>query len=198
MNEITIGAVGAAIIAGLVSLLGLIIGKEQKISEFRQAWIDELRKLIGSYLVHINAVSDSIRLRKAGEEIKASDLVANYKSLNEASNGIILRVNDSEPTTKRLIDAMKSFEKLAEKSDELTPDNIKVSETEFIAASKALLKFEWQRVKKGETAFVVTKYVVGLVIVLLVVILFLASINNNSNKSERRDPFIIPAINTMS
>ena len=37
-----IGAIAAALIAGLISLLGLIISKEQKVSDFRQAWIDAL------------------------------------------------------------------------------------------------------------------------------------------------------------
>jgi hypothetical protein len=30
-------------VAGAFSLLGLLISKEQKVSEFRQAWIDALR-----------------------------------------------------------------------------------------------------------------------------------------------------------
>ena len=41
--SVAVGAVVAALIAGTVSLLGLIISKEQKTSEFRQAWIDALR-----------------------------------------------------------------------------------------------------------------------------------------------------------
>jgi hypothetical protein len=39
-----VGAVIAAIIAGSIALLGLIISKEQKVSEFRQQWIDALRQ----------------------------------------------------------------------------------------------------------------------------------------------------------
>lgn len=38
-----VGATIAAIVAALVALLGLIISKEQKVSEFRQQWIDALR-----------------------------------------------------------------------------------------------------------------------------------------------------------
>lgn len=45
---VAIGAIGAALIAATVSLLGLIISKEQKTSEFRQAWIDALRSDLGS------------------------------------------------------------------------------------------------------------------------------------------------------
>ena len=75
MSDISVGAVGAAIIAGLVSLFGLIIGKEQKVSEFRQAWIDDLRKCLVAYLVNINAISDALRLQKAGKEIDNSALL---------------------------------------------------------------------------------------------------------------------------
>ena len=38
------GLIVAAIIAGAVAFVSLIISKEQSISEFRQQWIDELRK----------------------------------------------------------------------------------------------------------------------------------------------------------
>ena len=37
-------ATTAAILAAIASFLGLMISKESKISEFRQKWIDELRK----------------------------------------------------------------------------------------------------------------------------------------------------------
>ena len=49
--DVAIGAVVAALIAAIVSLLGLIISKEQKTSEFRQAWIDALRSDL-THLIH--------------------------------------------------------------------------------------------------------------------------------------------------
>ena len=48
LPDVAIGTMIAAFIAGLVSLLSLIISKEQKVSEFRQAWIDALRAEISS------------------------------------------------------------------------------------------------------------------------------------------------------
>jgi hypothetical protein len=56
--DAAIGATVAALIAGTVSLLGLIISKEQKTSEFRHAWIDALRSDLTAFLTQINAIHD--------------------------------------------------------------------------------------------------------------------------------------------
>lgn len=159
MNDISIGAVGAAAIAGIVSLLGLIIGKEQKVSEFRQAWIDELRKCFVGYVVSINSISDVVRLKRAGKSIEEGILVEKYKILNEANHGISLRVNGEEPQAQKLLLVMNEFEDLASDNARLTPENIKKIEEKFTGAARELLKYEWSRVKRGEEIFVWTKRV---------------------------------------
>ena len=169
MNDIGIGAVGAAIIAGLVSLLGLIIGKEQKVSEFRQAWIDELRKCLVGYLVNINAIADAVRLSTA-KKTAAADLSENYKRLNEAHHGIILRVNHDEGPSKALINSMTEFENIASNNATLTVKNIRAAEEKFLIAAKDLLKFEWKRVKRGEKTYYITKYIVIALIVVMAII----------------------------
>jgi len=50
------GTIIAAVIAAIVSLLGLIISKETKVSEFRQAWIDSLRAEIAAVITHAQAL----------------------------------------------------------------------------------------------------------------------------------------------
>ncbi len=173
MNDIGIGAVGAAIIAGLISLLGLIIGKEQKVSEFRQAWIDELRKCLVAYLVNINAIADALRVAKANGE-QPTGIDQNYKLLNEANHGIKLRVNDREEPSLELLQSMEEFETLAQKNSDLTPENIRQAEEKFLSASKALLKFEWRRVKRGEKTYFWTKYIViALITVMLMIFAYL-------------------------
>lgn len=157
MSGISIGAVGAAVIAGLISVIGLIIGKEQKISEFRQAWINDLRRCLIDYLTNINAACDLMRLKRAGRDIDEERLVECYRKLNEANHGISLRVNASEVPAKKLLDSMEKFEKLAAPDGDLTPENIKVIEESYLQDSKNLLKFEWDRVKKGEPIFVAAK-----------------------------------------
>ncbi len=180
MNEISIGAVGAAVVAGLVSLLGLVIGKEQKVSEFRQAWIDELRKCFVAYLVNINAISDAVRLKAAGKITDESVLLPSYKSLNEASHGISLRINASEAPAKAVIEAMEDFEALAASNATLTPDKIKDVEKKFVDAAKELLKFEWNRVKRGERVFVWTKAIVSAMIVIMLCFLAYAWMSDDA------------------
>jgi len=48
-----IGPIIAAIIGAVVALVSLIISKESKLSEFRQAWIDSLRQEIADFLSNI-------------------------------------------------------------------------------------------------------------------------------------------------
>ena len=49
-HPLALGAITAALITGFLSLLGLIISKEQKTSEFRQQWIDALRQELAEFL----------------------------------------------------------------------------------------------------------------------------------------------------
>ncbi|MCF1448466.1 MULTISPECIES: hypothetical protein [Rhizobium/Agrobacterium group] len=188
MNEISIGAVGAAAIAGLVSLLGLVIGKEQKVSEFRQAWIDELRKCVVSYLVNINAVCDALGLARAGRAIDDAALLTNYKLLNEASHGITLRINPSEETAKALLKSMHEFDEISRSNSNLTPEKIRELEKGFIDSSQNLLKFEWARVKKGEANFVWTKRIVYVIILLMLILLAYAWFTGKKTGREAVDP----------
>lgn len=178
MNDIGIGAVGAAIIAGLISLLGLIIGKEQKVSEFRQAWINELRECLVSYLANINAIADTIRVA-ISQKISPTGLTENYKALNEANHGIRLRVNDTEEPSIALLNAMDEFEALASSNSRLTLTNIRAAEAKFPTASKELLKFEWNRVKRGEKTYFWTRnIVIGLICIMLLIFATLWWIRN--------------------
>lgn len=69
---------------------------------------------------------------------------------------------------------MEEFEAIAQKNADLTPDNIRKAEQEFLAAAKALLKFEWTRVKKGEKTYFWTKYIViALITVMLMIFAYL-------------------------
>lgn len=183
MNDISVGAVGAAAIAGLVSMLGLIIGKEQKVSEFRQAWIDDLRKCLVAYLVQINAISHVLR-SQVGSEAGRSALLQAYKTLNEASHGIALRVNYSEPASKALLAAMSKFEDLSKSNENLVPKNIAELEIEFIEASRRLLKAEWNAVKRGEKTYVWTKRMVWCVIVLMIGLLLFSWVFADRSKGE--------------
>lgn len=180
LGGITVGAIGAAIVAGFISLIGMIIGKEQKVSEFRQAWINDLRQCLSDYLVFINAICDLTRLKNAGKEVDDAQLVENLKELNKANHGIILRINSEEGVSKALISAMEDFENLAASQSNFHPDEIKKVEERYISGAKALLKYEWRRVKRGEPVFYLTKYAAFIAIAILIVVFFIKFFENDS------------------
>jgi len=181
MNSISIGAVGAAIIAGLVSIIGLIIGKEQKVSEFRQIWIDDLRKCLIVYIANVNAISDALRVKKSDEKFDNSTLLQSYQSLNEANIGISLRINANEKPAQELLKAMTEFEDLFKKNSDITPENIRNVEDKFIATSRELLKFEWKRVKRGEGTFIWTKRILSVLLsIMFLILLYFVFFGNSS------------------
>jgi hypothetical protein len=162
--DAAIGATIAALIAGTVSLLGLIISKEQKTSEFRQAWIDGLRGDLVAFLTQFNAIHDATRVKYPDHAKKVETLRPLYMTLNSSTFSILLRINPHEDNCKRLLDAMETFNGLSVDEARLTTDNIRAIETEFLAASQALLKSEWRRVKSGETTFKLAKLLALLVV----------------------------------
>ena len=154
----------AAAIAGLVSLLGLIISKEQKTSEFRQAWIDALRSDLTAFLTHVNAIRDAITVKYVDHADKVENLRPLYIPLNTSTFYILLRVSSSEPNSEALLNAMSDFQALLADERKLTMENIRASEAKLLTASQVLLKSEWRRVKSGEWTFRIAKLLALIVI----------------------------------
>lgn len=168
--EAALGAVVAALIAGIVSLLGLIISKEQKTSEFRQNWIDALRSDLTSFLTQINAIRDAVGVKYEDYADKVQALRPLYIKLNYSTFDILLRVNKNETKTRKLLDAMEAFNKLTADDTKLLAEDMRVVEREFLDASQALLKYEWRRVKSGERTFRIAKLVAMIVILISAVV----------------------------
>jgi hypothetical protein len=167
MSEVSIGAVGAAILAGLISLLSLIISKEQKTSEFRQAWIDALRAELTAYLTQLNSISDALQADWESDSARIKAVAPMYGAINTANFGISLRLNPEERDAQGILQCMKSFEVIAGDPALLSSENIAPIEHDFLNYAKSLLKHEWKRVKDGELAFRVTKAVlIGLIILI--------------------------------
>lgn len=162
--DAAIGAVAAALIAGIVSLLGLIISKEQKTSEFRHAWIEALRADLSAFLTQINAIHDANNVKYDDLANKVETLRPLYLPLNTSTFNILLRVNPNEANSQRLLAAMEAFNALTIDQRKLTTENIRPIEAELIAAAQILLKFEWRRVKSGEQTFRIAKLLALIVI----------------------------------
>jgi hypothetical protein len=167
------GAMFAALIAGYFAFTNLVAAKENKISEFRQEWINSLRDSIAKYISSLTYLSTLYIHYSARPENKkdkfemARDVEEVYARVNESYNDIIFRINDIEKNTKGR-DLNNAFLSALYKTRELYHKN-ELSEARKACdplreASKPLLKHEWKRVKSGELNYRVAKYFAILVL----------------------------------
>ncbi|QXE92799.1 hypothetical protein KP001_09885 [Geomonas subterranea] len=160
-----LGAISAALLTGAFSFIFMIISKENETSKFRQAWIDELRRELSTFIsatetlanitYNYNKENAKRRLseRKGFHKFTAenadllSKLLSNYRS-------IVLRLNNSDhgELEIKLAAVYKEFRK-----HPVDPRALRRLNEEVTALSRSLLKSEWTRVKEGEPAFYWTK-----------------------------------------
>jgi hypothetical protein len=160
-----IGAIFAGMVAGLVSFLVTILAKEQKTSEFRQAWIDSLRQDLSDFASASIFLTDSLRLLADGQNSAAGvrdhllkDRYPEVKQIEAARIRVLLRLNPVEHIKLiGLIDSAYSYS--AERDEETDSLAGMRLVSDFIAESQEVLKFEWKRVKRGETIFLITKWI---------------------------------------
>jgi hypothetical protein len=142
----------ACVIAGVVSLVVSILTKDQKTSEFRQAWIDGLRndvsQLVGHHQVLIHLVSI---LKRKTKEDAVEFFLANQKEWLEIcmlESRIRLRLNPQEhgAILKLLADELK---------DQGENGAVWKERAESICQeAQVILKSEWERVKVGEPSII--------------------------------------------
>jgi hypothetical protein len=150
--DVAIGGIAAAIITALITFLGLIISKENKTSEFRQAWIDALRADFSSLLAHLHALRGTIKvLGITPESWKEArpDIVA----VNQALSGIRLRLNPTEKQSKTIFVLLDSLEAKFKPGEALIDCDFGGLEKELIKEAQVFLKTEWKRVRSGELVF---------------------------------------------
>ncbi|WP_312835926.1 hypothetical protein [Comamonas sp.] len=143
-----ISTVAAAALAGLVSLLVVVITKEQKVSEFRQQWIDALRAdvsaLLAAYSVTHQMVDAWMKDKRSEYDLweKHKDLVIQADTL---MSQIKLRLNPNEHLHQtlemHLVELDKQFVEV-ERSDTL--------DKQILETTRKILKEEWNRVRRGE------------------------------------------------
>jgi hypothetical protein len=159
LPDIAVGAVVAALIAGLVSLLGLIVSKEQKVSEFRQAWIDALRTELSSLIAHANAIhgAGAARYKTPAEiwNVARPDFVG----INEAAARIRLRLNPKENEAITVLAEIEALEGLLAPGQAMNYAQINATEKKLVAVAQVVLKTEWRRVQRGETVYRVARVV---------------------------------------
>jgi hypothetical protein len=164
---VLLGAMFAALVAGFFAFTNLVASKENKISEFRQDWINSLRESISCYISSLTYLSTlyihySARPEEHRDKFEmARDVEEVYAKVNESYNDIIFRINDREKRKKGK-DLNEAFLSALNKTREHYLRN-ELAEARSACeplrkASKPLLKHEWKRVKAGEWNYRISKY----------------------------------------
>lgn len=162
-----LGAMFAALIAGYFAFTNLVASKENKVSEFRQDWINSLRDSIARYISALTYLSTLYMHYSARPEEKrdkfemARDVEDIYAKVNESYKDIIFLINDREKRGKgkALNDAfLEALYKTREHYHKNELVEARSACEPLREASKPLLKYEWKRVKAGELNYRISKY----------------------------------------
>ena len=166
------GAIVAAVIAGTIAFLGLIISKEQKTSEFRQAWIDSLRKEISKLISHANAIEGLLQNLPLKHEGVLAFVHEDFIGANRAIASVRLRLNPSEPASVRVLNTIEAIETMFNTAvlNNVAPDvhALNTIERRLVDETASVLKDEWRRVKSGELAYQAAKYLAFALIVVAI------------------------------
>lgn len=164
---IAIAAVTAALISAIISVVNMVISKDQKTTEFRQEWINSVRLEISNVISlaksiksqhHIIDYLDSKPETKKDAIEHMGDAVKNHtRELNNSFTQIMLFLNPKEHINLiSLLDTLVSISKVSSKAEK---NNVIRQCDLVIDESQKVLKKEWTIVKRGELTFVLTKYI---------------------------------------
>jgi hypothetical protein len=171
-----LATVVAALIAAAISFVTLTLNKEQKTSEFRQAWIDGLRSDLASFFAAVRAFARATQERAHGEAnglpntpfALTEETVSTLRhQVAEVRYRIQLRLNPQEANHQELLRLMTAA---VEKQQKAIAGQAKTEEV--LAAVEAaatfapqVLKVEWERVKQGELPFRIVRNWVAPIVV---------------------------------
>lgn len=192
LPDAAVGAVVAALIAGTLAFAGLIISKENKTSEFRQAWIDALRlgsaELIARAIVLDGVLETRFAKGTAWSEVR-EDAAAFIKALSE----IRMRLNADEPPSIAVLKILNDIERLLPIGDD--PSESKTApargavfkQTKLLSvAVNGVLSSEWKRVKKGEPRYIISLIGAGIILLSGPIFLIVNSYTQKTDNLTRR------------
>lgn len=187
LPDVAIGAITASVIAGVISLLGLLISKEQKTSEFRQAWIDDLRKEVASLIAYANAIHG---FAHGGPKTLAEGWKGvrdDFVGINQAAAMIRLRLNPNEPASMDILRTIEQIERLLSPGRHVDFNELNDVEKTLAGQTAFVLKTEWNRVRAGEIAYRVARHA-AVVFVLVALIAGSVGIYKAASKAEQAPP----------
>lgn len=171
---IAVGAVIAAFIAALSAFLGIVISKENKTSELRQAWIDSLREDISIFVAYGRRLATHYKIKIHGliqpRPSSTENVDENRLTLSEKYYAIKLRLNPNEQDHQQLAMQLDEVYAIAESEDrtEKQLEDIEIACDSAVAQAQTILKKEWERVKRGEPIFLATRRIALLSIFIIV------------------------------
>jgi len=163
------GVIIAACITGFIAFLGMLISKENKTSEFRQAWIDGLREdvviLIGAWKGFLDSKDSSSSLGEDAGKLNFE----NALELKKSANRIKLRLNaDKEKRTSSEQKLYQIMDEILNNQEIRTPDG---TMNDLTDTSGLVLKEEWERVKTGEKWFTRIRWFLIIFVTLIAIVL---------------------------
>lgn len=157
----------AAVLSAFVALVALIHAKENRVSEFRQAWVDGLRSDISE---GISAAATLTVVMQELDKDTREKFLSEWARLFEAMARIELRLNLKKDLHRNLYDHVQQTKSLLndlqESPKEYDQCKWKTLQTDMIYSSQALLKYEWERVKNGEIFYRVTRWTLSTIVIL--------------------------------
>ncbi len=173
------GAVVAALIAGLFSFFNLVLSKEQKLSELRQAWIDGLRDDLATCLAAVSMVEYLGRIHRSSVGL-SNAAHEPHMNVTASFTRILLRLNPSDKSaaqTQLILELNILKEHFnASRFEEAVGCISKIREQ-----GQLVLKAEWERVKQGEPTFRWSKRIALLVLLAAVALGGLLAVEIHSN-----------------
>lgn len=161
LPETAVGAVYASVIAAAVTLIGLVISKEQKVSDLRQAWIDALRSDATATVAHFLRFT---QLRGMGNQPYVPACMEAVTAFRSADAAVRLRLNMKERPSQAIVEKLDHLVHLIRTGD-ADEAKAEAGTAEIVTAVQRVLKTEWERVKRGEIWFRALKY--GAILILV-------------------------------
>ena len=162
-----------ALVAAIISLLGLIISKEQKISDLRQAWLDALREDVSQLMAHASELA--FNPYQFGDTAEGrTRATATVQEANVRMYRVRLRLDLNEPEARDLEAALNEYERLAQIDPHPPEEEMGAAESEMVRCSQALIRKTWDRVKNGERAYQVMRGILSVFLILFVGLLFIS------------------------
>lgn len=150
------GAILTSIIGASVATISLAVGKDSKVSEFRQQWIDALRADVAKYCcVSLALYRDNVAYSMK-ERMKLDIKYGASNHLVEEANDlkfrIRLRLDSSKLKSSDLREVMDVLTGIASTAAK-SPDEVDLVIEKVLATTELILDEAWIKVRQGERRF---------------------------------------------